>query len=509
MDQDIDTTTLKALSQVTGDFLRTLQDCERLLSENSKFERTKAVFVDNLAWHNSTEREIKNLRQRVHFHQTKISFIAKPLEVPLLLGIHSEVKGIRRDVAELKGILVNDTARTPGSDSSTSSEEFSALPPDLALRFTKALSVNMPGTFQVQDDLPLSEGFDALIFHFAGSTVNIKPNPGPGQNVPEDPQYLNLIKSKWILERLKESTHFRSVGQESLWAECAREIEGSIREELSRFQRGDLSAPPFEVLSRLPENFFNIWVDEEAPPHPAALTEERPLEEKILELDLPNPYRTRQSTLTIFRKSHVGFRLVSTTKDDQNKDFSSEESVDVSMDHIRLIPTFAVSKDSSSAINNVVLCGNHSQLRSYTLRDTTEVALFQRALTGFRVFHEMLDIKWCIEYQSFGRRGISGSARLQLWHLKPLPRILPPSESPAAGNTHAPIKSPNLRRFWTSGTSQPSGTAIGSRGDGVLLLRPEPPVLVIFTQCEKTYSFFHLQCMSRKATLLSLSIIPC
>ena len=519
---NVNTATFKALSQVTGDFLQTLQDCERLLSDNTKFKRTKAGFVDNVIWHTSTEREIRNLTQRVHFHQTKIGFIAKPLEMQLLFNIKRDVKDIRIDVkdmrkelAEIKGNLVQDITRTSGLDSSTSREEVLTVPPALALRFKEALSLKKPETFLVQDDMPLEEGFGALIFHYSNSKSICNPSLGQKPSEPDESQYLNLIKSAWILEKLKESAHFRLAGQDSLWADGIRELEGEIRDQLNRFQKGDLSAPSSEVLSQLPKHCFNIWVTEGASPHAAAPTENQPLEEKILELKLPSSSCTHQTTLTIFRKSQFAFRLVSTTTDDQNKDFYKEESVEVNMNHTRLIPTFAATIDSCKAMNNVLLCADSSQPKAYDLQDSTDVAQFQRALTAFRVDHDMSDIKWCIEYQRIGKHGMSGMARLQLWHLKPFPNILPQSESlptgsegsPIGTSEHSPMKNANLRRFWTSGTSQSSGSPIrspvmGSCGDGVVVLGPEPPILIIFTQYKNKYSFLHLQCMPRKAVLL-------
>ena len=511
-DQHINNPNMKALSQVTGDFLQTLQECERLLKDNSKFERGAAGFVNNVIWHSSTERKVNTLKQRVHFHQTKISFIAKPFETQLLLGIQQELKEIRRDVAVLKGILINDTAWASGRESLLSSEESSPIPQDLALRFKQGLSINSPGAFRVGDDLPLQEGFDALIFHFASSTVNFNANLGLGQNIPEEPQYLNLLKSKWILDRLRESANFQSVEQESLWGEYMRELEGEIRYEYSRFQNRDLFAPSFEVLSRLPDSCFNIWVDEGSLRYPAALTEEQPFEEKILELDLNSPHPSRQSTLTIFRKSDITFRLVTTTKDEQNADLHREESEDVNMGEIRLIPTFATSEGGSNPNNNVLLYGNYSQPKCYTLCSSSDVSRFQHALMGFRVSHNMSDVKWCIEYHNYLKPGLSGKARLQLWQVKPLIKKSPQEFSPAGSRTtrsaHSPSESANLRRFWTSGTSQRPGTTlvspvIGANGDGVALLYPEPPVLVLFTECEKRYSILHLQCKSSMIYVLT------
>lgn len=242
-------------------------------------------------------------------------------------------------------------------------------------------------------------------------------------------------------------------------------------------------------------------------PRPAVLAEQRPLEEKILELALPSPYDTRRSTLTVFRRSDVAFRLVSTTKDEQNKDFHSEESMDVNMNSSRFIPAFATSHNGEPINNNVLLCNSQGQeLKWHNFQDSSAVAAFQRALMGYRVSNHMPNISWHIEFSKFTKKPISGKARLQFWQLKPLPNLLSSvdattsegSGSSAGASPQSPTDSANLRRFWTSGTLALSGSSIaapvtGSRGDGIAMTRPEPPVLVIFTMCERKYTFFRIE----------------
>ena len=502
-------TALTTLSEVTGDFKRTLRDCEILLSDNSKFQRSNANFVDNVAWHSSTEGDVNTLRQRVHFHMTKVNLIAKPFELQLLLGIRRELQQLRKDVAALRGVLIQATAQSRDPANPKSRDRRFLVPADLASRFTNALAASKPESFQIQDHLPLKEGFDALVFHFASSTVNFKSSPGPGQNVPDELQYVNLVKSSWIMERLKESIYFQSAGSESLWADYIRELEDEITNQLIRFDTGELEQPSLDVIVRLPDCCFAIWVDEGPLPRPAALAEQRPFEEKILELALPSLYGNRQSTLTVFRKSDIALRLVSTTKDEQNKDFHSEESMDVNMNSTRLVPAFAASQDTSTIDNSVLLCNSQGEeTKWHHLQDLSDVAKFQRALTGFRVSHDMSNISWHMEFNRFSKTGISGKARLQFWHLKPLPKISPPGDittSAGSGSStgtspQSPSGSANLRRFWTSGTIQLPGSSIaspvsGSRGDGIALTRPELPVLVIFTMCDRKYTFFHIQSM--------------
>lgn len=63
---------LDTLPELTGDFTKTLQACETLLNDNSKFVRNAAGFVDNVRWSIGTEKQVKSLRDRVHFHSTKV-----------------------------------------------------------------------------------------------------------------------------------------------------------------------------------------------------------------------------------------------------------------------------------------------------------------------------------------------------------------------------------------------------------------------------------------------------
>ena len=65
---------LHPVSQAIGDFRKTIADCEKLLSDNDRFERDSAGFVDNVVWHLSTQRDVEILRERIHFHGTKVCY---------------------------------------------------------------------------------------------------------------------------------------------------------------------------------------------------------------------------------------------------------------------------------------------------------------------------------------------------------------------------------------------------------------------------------------------------
>ncbi len=495
------------LQEVTGDFLATLNECQALLEDNSKFRRSTANFVDNVIWWSATERDVTSLKERVHFHVTKITFIAKPFETQLLLDIRRELKQLRRDVADLRGFLVQDVPPKGEVVGDVGSPSFS-VPEDLSLRFMGALYDNKPKAFEILGHLPLKEGFDGLVFAFANSTVEFNPGPGLGQNFPEETQYLNLVKSRWIANRLEESYFYRAAGADSLWADYMRELKDDIRDQFLRFDAGDLVAPPADAVGRLPDSCFSIWVVEGTSPRPPDLAEERPLEEKILELSLPSSYGNHQSALTVFRKSEVELRLVSTTKDELNKDFHREESMHINMNFTRLIPAYASPVDSSKPINNVLLCTNQGQNQKWlTLKEVADVTRLQQALTGYRVFHDMSNVSWSIEGSSKPHK--SGKGRLQLWHLKPLPKMSLEGETISPELSSLTISSPRspslsghkLHRYSTgmsSATFVTKSSSVqspvkGSSDDGIALLRPEPPVLVVLTMSEQRYAFLHIQ----------------
>ncbi|KAL8757214.1 MAG: hypothetical protein Q9184_004274 [Pyrenodesmia sp. 2 TL-2023] len=511
---------LQVLPEVTGDFHKTLKDCERLLRDHTRLQYGRSSVASNFAWWTSTERDVNNLRERVNFHITKVSFIAKPFEIQLLLEIRRELQLLRSDVAELRGILTN---RLPLPIDTPNDNYLQSiyLQVEVTVRFSAALDSNRPSTFDTSSAWPIKEGFNALVFHFAKSTVEFNSYQRLGQSVPDGPQYLNLLKSVWIMRQLKASPSFLSTGHASLWADYMRELEADIKGQFRRFDNRQLVRPPDDVIFQLPDEAYSIWVDEEPPLRSLDVVEQRPLEEKILDLSLPHSYGSRQSSLTVFRKSDSEFRLVKTTKMTDNPLYHSEEGSSVHMNSTRLVPAYAT-PGASSTTNNIALCNDRGQHEEWlSLKNPEDVADLQRALTGYRIHHSMSDFSWCINGSKEPED--AGKGTLQLWQLKPLSTMLTQTKAgaldrresnlttaatlPGDAATVASGESTNVRsrsdfsgsmKNSTSNTTVMSGSSItatvyGPRGDGIELVRPEVPVLVIFTKCRGRYTFLHIK----------------
>ncbi|KAL8816448.1 MAG: hypothetical protein Q9223_004543 [Gallowayella weberi] len=528
---------LQVLPEVTGDFHKTLKDCQRLLRDHARLEYGRTSIAANFSWWTSTEKDVNNLRQRLNFHITKVAFIAKPLEIQLLWEIRREVRLLRSDVADIRGILTNNLTSVNDSSNGFYLQAIH-IPDDLNARFVEAVEINRPSTFLTGSEWPVKEGFDALVSAFAKSTVEFNSRQQLGQNVPDGPQYLNLIKSLWIMRHVKASLGFQATGQDSLWADYMRELEADVVVQFRRFDNQQLVRPPRDVILQLPDEYYSIWVDEEPPLRSLDMVEQRPLEEKILELSLPQSYGTRQSSLKIFRKSEYEFRLATVTKMTDNPLFHSEESSNVNMNFTRLIPAYAT-PGMTSTTDNIALCNDRGQHEEWHfLKCPRDAANLQRALTGYRIHHDMSNFSWCLNGSH--EDGDSGSGRLQLWQLKPLANIAPiqpdgdaealrnlstatsPDTIPEQMSTLASgqwgVRSltarsqsetsrttasstaaiPTLESRATSNTTMSSGSSItttvnGPCGDGIELVRPEVPSLIIFTKCKSRYTLLHLK----------------
>ncbi|KAI9651586.1 MAG: hypothetical protein M1831_000597 [Alyxoria varia] len=494
--------TLQPLSQAVGDFNATLRECDKLLNDRSRFQRDKAGFVDNVQWHMSTQRDVDILRERVHFHATKLLVLTKPFELHLLLEIRQELQKLSREVAEIRGLLITVLANENIPESSALvdlSGYFVDIKAEIEHRFPDALLKDAPESFD-GTDMPLSEGFDALVYQFARSTVEFNPGPDVSQKVPEETQFLNLLKSKWIMEKLEDSVYFRSAGPTSLWGSYLREIKSDIIREYRRFDFDQLSVPPTDAIVRLPDQSFEVWATTSPPLCPPDLAEQRPLEDSILELELPGSVGSFRTFLNVFRRSPIEFRFVNSTKDLNNIAYHQQEEFIVNTNAMRVIPAYAVAD-----ANNILLSSSQFQdMKWQSLRNASDVETLQQALTGYRVHAMMPEVSW--SFNGSSKPLENGKGKLQLWQLKTLPSPtdagvnigaqdaapMSPAESSVSSARRRQSSALSNATTMFSGSSATS-VVTGSRSNGTAILAPEPPVMVLFTALEGRYAFIHLE----------------
>ena len=492
---------LQPLSQAVGDFQKTLEECQRVLNDHDRFQRDTAGFIDNVQWHlGSTQRDVDILRARVQFHTTKLHILLKPFELHLLLEIRQELQDLRREVAELKGLLVTVLANGKPSDSSLladSNLSFLIIPGGVRDRFISAMKKDPPIPDPEPANMPLLEGFDALVYQFARSTVEFNPGLSLSQKVPDDTQFVNLLKSKWIMELLEKSQHFKDTGPASLWASYLRELKSEIIRECRRFETKQLVAPSNDAIIRLPDQCFSIWAKPDPPLEVPDLTEPRPLEDLILKLELPESTGNHKTSLNVFRRSAIESRFVTTTTDLRKPGYHKEKEFIVNTNAMKIIPAYAT-PDASPDANNILLSSSHvHDLRWQYLSSPVDVFALQQALTGYRVSHYMSNVSW--SFNGSSKSGKYGEGKLQLWQQKILPSLV--AQSSASADSPKSTISPALRRqsqAFSTATTMLSGSSAtsaitGSRGNGTAVLMPEPPVMVLFTSCGGKYAFLYLE----------------
>lgn len=83
--------------------------------------------------------------------------------------------------------------------------------------------------FWLQASFPLVEGINAFHYHFSQSTVAFRSNDAVGQpsdlRAPEPTQYLNLMKSIWIIKRIQAGREYEEAAADDMWRCYLNELE--------------------------------------------------------------------------------------------------------------------------------------------------------------------------------------------------------------------------------------------------------------------------------------------
>lgn len=234
----------------------------------------------------------------------------------LLLEVRRELQDLQNDVSDIKGLLVHlptdehlpeDLFRTGLNPT------FLEIPKEVSSKFLESTHVNTPENFQHLSDMPLKEGFDALVYHFShvsdfllkkqhkltytyraqwgsmptkenlgrpNSSISLRAH-GLWTNWRRVPNYvlLGLLPYGPVLCTSSRRSANTDINQDS---ETDRFDIKDIFKEYRRFDSNQLVTPNKDVITRLPKECFSVWVVEASlllfrPKH-------RPLEDLILEL---------------------------------------------------------------------------------------------------------------------------------------------------------------------------------------------------------------------------------
>jgi hypothetical protein len=468
---------------LVGDFQSTLCQCEAILAEHSSYLRNPTSFRQNVLWEFKIQEKIDKLVNRMQFHISKVTLVTEQLQDGLLRNMAVTLDRIDRNVADIHNVVVTGSLQP-------TMPAITPVPDVLATRFNEALMApHRPQSFTDPRQLPIREGFDALAYHFFQSTVRSHGPPGSAQPLE---QYINLVKAQWLVQVLKNSTQFK---QSFYYKRATLRMEQLICDEKDRPDLTQFSEADFE---RVNATSYAIWVADEVDPGP--INDDGPgSEEQILEL----PMRDAPGALTVFRMSDTELRLVwqAVSSGTGLPPRDRESEINVHSHHFE--PVYA-SPLSSEPTNQVKI--SSSQVRSarlYDLKEIGHVYELQRAVTGFKVVHDRMNVRWALN-----RRGRNGKARIQIWQFKPLPQAnanvsqWSPSSSSDRSISSGFSASTNqtVAESMTEGLNpaifsivRNSAARNGNESENIILEKVPLPLLVMFTVFEEQRTFFQLE----------------
>lgn len=469
---------------LVGDFRATLRECEVILSQHSSYLQSPTNLRQNVLWEFSVQAKVDKLLDRIKFHISKISLVMEQLQDGLLRNMAATLLRIEERVTDIHNVVVTQTLQP-------TSAKLAAVPAGLAGRFHNALMIpSRPQTFTRLEDVPIQEGFDALAYHFFRSTVLSHGRPGTTQPLE---QYINLMKSLWLLDVLKRTTQFE---QSFYYRRATLRMQQLIGDEVMRPDLTPYSEADFDLVNTAA---YTIWIADDAE-QDAVVDDGLRLEEPILEL----PLRDIPGALTVFRMSDTELRLVQPTVITDSGLPSRDREVEINVHSHCFEPVYASPWSVEPACQAKISSSQVRSARVYEFKDIADVYQFQRAITNFKVVHDQQNVQWSLD-----KKNRNGKARLQLWQYKPLTSINESGPSPA-WLRKASTQTDSAFSAFTNQTSAKSITqglnsavvsiiqnpgAEKENGNEVVILEKIPlPALVLFTVIENQRTFLHLDC---------------
>ncbi|KAG8528528.1 uncharacterized protein KY384_007446 [Bacidia gigantensis] len=401
---------LKSFVKICGDFGRTIQECRQLLHDRRKFADVHegpagSQVLRNIQWNLAIEPEVRRLYERVKFHNIKIITMLKPFEMTLMLDLNDNVRKMQKMQSKLAGrmeegfldiLLAIQGIWTPNTQEAIAQAmkpppDLPAMPDYMDSRFDVATNASRKAGNQELlegQNFPFYLGITAFHRHFDESTIVVKPAESVTAaletqtgNMPTISQYLNLMKSIWILKRIKE-------GDES----------------------------------------FRVWLDDDEDDDIFESTDD--YLDEILRVSLKSTARGRKQELVIIRKDHGELQLQNVTSKVTGVRKSDTLRDPVVLDRACLIPWYA-NPHSSPKTYNVAFRGDERAQaeKGFIFEGLQDLLDFQQAITANKVVFDKSTVRTRLFQPTscFSSNHIKGAGRIQIWFPKRLePRFSRP-----------------------------------------------------------------------------------
>ncbi|KAF2207525.1 hypothetical protein CERZMDRAFT_102418 [Cercospora zeae-maydis SCOH1-5] len=467
---------------IVGDFHKTLKECDALLQKNKHFRDRDSHVLENLRY-NLGQQEIKAdlLRRRLHFHSLKIRLVIDRLSVNILTDLDDRVddilaiseqnlqvsQDIRLELARFYASWLGYVSGQGAPQVPASQDEF-AVSEVLARRFEESMQAD--GDADAHIDVPLTQGFDALLEHFEGSREEGSSQTPRG--------YLLFLKSRWLLERILDSQEYKNARPGYYYKRAVNQVQHAILMRMASSTR--LIVYPDETLLELPDSDFCIWpvpvLSEDVQyrkPDPIMV---RGGEEKLCSMELASSSPEDVESLTAIKSSEERLRIVheSGSQTARGRIVVTQHELIVTED--RLIPRYAFPTLIEPCLELAIFCRNAEYFDFKTIED---VHSLQGALMGYQVSHDQSRIRCQFSDEQLA---CTGFGRVQLWQEPIVLPTTPPQVGSDSSQAHGSL---STRLSLTHSIT--AASTVHAIGDGFESERAKSSCVVIFTQLvEKT-----------------------
>ncbi|KAH7077648.1 hypothetical protein BKA63DRAFT_269269 [Paraphoma chrysanthemicola] len=495
---------VSSLTEIIGNFRLTLEECRDFLNDETKF-RQKDGFVTNILYNINVDPQVVQLTERLAFHSTKIALILDTFHIHL----HSQLRDLHKEqhqdtaevLQELKHLLIS------GRENSSEVvplqiERDVIVPPELSEKFAEELRKRAK---TVTDDagvdtsqLSVQDGVEAFLIHFKEASDSMS--------------YLRLMKSIWIMDRVRESDGWHRVQRTNpggLYDRCVREMDRRLRTECSRVAASRLPRPQLSMVLQLPEEAFLIWPklrNSASPSSPAHLG--------VL-LDIPVYPDVKSHTLRIVRNidGTLGFEDTMVNTSRSSGVFSHDRVVqrlNIDLRKAHLVPIYAMPSMTSGTQPSLTMKVQSSRDGingvAPEFKTKSDLLKLQHLITGYRCVKQRSHIKIksltcgqdyphiATKARTWSRRPSSSMieiGNLQLWQKAAYEKCqnrtagdgdrdsrTSGASSPYPSSSHISIGASSIMSSMSAAHTQQ--ISLGSAHTAIELTQPEPPLLVLF-----------------------------
>ena len=373
------------------------------------------------------------------------------------------------------------------------------VPPALDERYRQALNIAPPPAYNGLEHFPLAEGLDALMAAYEASTVR---SPASRSSLriwtPSMEEMNNLIKARWIFDRIRESSLLRSSSPDSIWAYALETALKSLQDEYGRCQQ--VLDQNFQAIAALNPEFFRIWLPTEKSVE-QLITDpnESQTEDKILEASLQSSREQFKKDLIVFRRPGNEFRVLKYTSQNSSGGDTTihDENKVLNIHSTQIIPRYALppyGQNLSDTCDFELCFPGASSGDLYRFSNEDDRYAFQQALLGYKVVFEDTCC-WRLHRRRL-KSQVQGTGLVQIFQPKALQHSNR-SQMDHSPGSHSLNCNDSMVSHATALTavSRASTQLYASRSnESIIAEYPHAPLIVIFTKIDGQLTFLRIAC---------------